>query len=35
MKILRDIVKGERDPQQLAMHQHGRIQASREETARS
>lgn len=35
MKILRDIVKGERDPQKLAMHKHGRIQASREEIARS
>src|SRR5215471_8056860 len=29
MKILRDIVKWERDPQKLAMHKHGRIQASR------
>src|SRR5215471_403265 len=35
MKILRDIVKGERDPQKLAMHKHGRIQASRAEIARS
>lgn len=35
MKILRDIVRGERDPQKLAMHKHGRIQASREEIARS
>jgi transposase len=35
MKILRDIVKGERDPQTLAMHKDGRIQASREEIARS
>ena len=24
MKILRDIIKGERDPQKLAMHKHGR-----------
>jgi len=35
MKILRDIMKGERDPQKLAMHRDGRIQASREEIARS
>lgn len=35
MKILRDIVKGERDPQKLAMHKHSRIQASRAEIARS
>jgi hypothetical protein len=35
MKILRDIVKGERDPEKLAMHKHGRIQASRAEIARS
>jgi len=35
MKILRDIVKGERDPQKLAMHKHGRIQATRAEIARS
>jgi len=35
MKILRGIVKGERDPQKLAMHKHGRIQASRAEIARS
>jgi transposase len=35
MKILRDIVKGERDPQKLAMHKHARIQASRAEIARS
>jgi transposase len=35
MKILRDIVKGERDPQKLAMHKHGRIRASRAEIARS
>jgi len=33
MKILRDIVAGERDPQKLAMHKHGRIQASRAEIA--
>jgi transposase len=35
MKILRDIVQGERDPQKLAMHKHSRIQASRAEIARS
>jgi transposase len=35
MKILRDIVKGERDPQKLAMHKHGRIRASRAEIADS
>ena len=35
MKILRDIVKGERDPEKLAMHKHARIQASRAEIARS
>jgi transposase len=35
MKILRDIVKGERDPEKLALHKHGRIQASRAEIARS
>lgn len=35
MKILRDIVKGERDPQKLAMHKHGRIRASQAEIARS
>ena len=35
MKILRAIVKGEHDPQKLAMHKHGRIQASRAEIARS
>jgi transposase len=33
MKILRDIVKGERDPQKLALHKHARIQASRAEIA--
>jgi transposase len=35
MKILRDIIQGERDPDKLAMHKHGRIQASRAEIARS
>lgn len=35
MAILRAIVKGERDPQQLAMLKHGRIRASREEIAQS
>ena len=35
MRILRDIVKGERDPDKLAMHKHERIQASRAEIARS
>ena len=35
MKILRDIVSGERDPEKLALHKHARIQASREEIARS
>jgi transposase len=34
MKILPDIIKGERDPQELAMHKHARIQASRAEIAR-
>ena len=35
MKILRDIVQGERDPHKLALHKHGRIRASRDEIARS
>jgi transposase len=35
MKILRDIIKGERDPHKLALLKHGRIQASRAEIARS
>jgi transposase len=35
LNILRDIVKGERDPHKLALHKHGRIQASRAEIARS
>jgi transposase len=35
MKILRDVVGGERDPQKLAWHKHGRIRASRGEIARS
>lgn len=35
MKILRDIVKGERNASKLAMHKHGRIQASRKEIAQS
>ena len=35
MKILRDVVQGERDPQKLAMHKHGRIRASQAEIARS
>jgi len=35
LKILRDIVQGERDPHKLALHKHGRIQASRAEIARS
>jgi hypothetical protein len=35
MKILRDIVNGARDPEKLALHKHGRIQASRAEIARS
>lgn len=35
MAILRDIVRGERDPQKLAMHKHSRIRASRQEIARS
>jgi transposase len=35
MKILRDIIKGERDPRKLALHKDARIQASRAEIARS
>ena len=35
MAILRDIVKGERDPEKLAMHKHSRIRASRHEIAQS
>jgi len=35
MRILRDIVKGERDPHQLSLHKHGRIRASRAEIERS
>lgn len=35
MAILRDIIKGERDANKLAMHKHGRIRASRAEIARS
>ena len=35
MEILRAIVKGERDPEKLALHKHSRIQASRAEIARS
>jgi transposase len=35
MAILRDIVRGERDPQKLAMHKHRLIRASCEEIARS
>jgi hypothetical protein len=35
MAILRDIVRGERDPERLAMHKHSRIRASRQEIARS
>src|SRR6266478_4966721 len=35
MAILRDIVRGERDPERLAMHKHSRIRASRQEIAQS
>lgn len=35
MAILRDIVRGERDPEKLARHKHARIRASRQEIARS
>ena len=35
MAILRDIVRGERDPERLAMHKHSRIRASRKEIAQS
>lgn len=35
MAILRDIVKGERDPETLAMHKNSRIRATRQEIARS
>jgi len=35
MAILRDIVRGERDPEKLARHKHARIRASHQETARS
>src|SRR5713226_4170928 len=33
--ILRDIVRGERDPEKLARHKHARIRASHQEIARS
>jgi hypothetical protein len=33
--ILRDIVRGEHDPEKLARHKHARIPASRQEIARS
>jgi len=35
MAILRDIVRGERDPEKLARHKHARIRASHQEIARS
>ena len=35
LAILYDIVRGERDPDKLAMHKHSRIRASRQEIARS
>jgi len=35
MAILRDIVRGESDPEKLARHKHARIRASHQETARS
>lgn len=35
MAILRDIVRGERDPERLARHKHARIRASHQEIARS
>ena len=35
MAILRDIVRGERDPEKLARHKHARIHASHQEIARS
>ena len=35
MAILRDIVRGERDPEKLARHKHARIRASQQEIARS
>jgi transposase len=35
MAILRDIVRGERDPEKLARHRHARIRASQQEIARS
>lgn len=35
MAILRDIVRGERDPETLAMHKNSRIRATRQEIARS
>jgi transposase len=35
MAIVRDIVRGERDPERLAMHKHSRIRASRKEIAQS
>jgi transposase len=35
MAIVRDIVKGEHDPEKLARHKHARIHASRQEIARS
>jgi len=35
LAILYDIVRGERDPYNLAMHKHSRIRASHQEIARS
>ena len=35
MKIIKDIVRGERNPAELAKHRHDRCQASEEEIARS